>query len=151
MLVISLPAAALHVPERSRFASCNLGDLSVGNNQDRLLDDLRRVEQSLTTAGGAFIAAGDLRDVIRQVEVFGFHFAPLDIREHAEVHRHAVAEIYAVLGVRHDYESVAERERVAILCTDIADRRVLIPAEIERFSTRTRQTLETFRMIRSAL
>ena len=29
----------------------------------------------------------DLRDVIRQVEVFGFHFARLDIREHAKVHR----------------------------------------------------------------
>ena len=36
------------------------------------------------------IAAGDLHDVIRQVEVFGFHLARLDIREHAARHRQAV-------------------------------------------------------------
>ena len=33
---------------------------------------------------------GDLHDIIRQVEVFGFHFARLDIREHAGVHRAAL-------------------------------------------------------------
>ena len=47
--------------------------------------------------------AGDLRDVIRQVEVFGFHFARLDIREHADRHRAALAEILAALGVHEDY------------------------------------------------
>jgi phosphoenolpyruvate carboxylase len=58
-----------------------------------LLADLRRVERSLLDGAGAFTAAGDLRDVIRQVEVFGFHFARLDIREHARVHRRSLAEI----------------------------------------------------------
>ena len=43
---------------------------------------------------GALTAGADLRDFIRQVEVFGFHFARLDIREHARVHRRALAEIY---------------------------------------------------------
>ena len=116
-----------------------------------LLADLRRVDRSLTDGSGAFTAAGDLRDVIRQVEVFGFHFARLDIREHAGIHRRSLAEIYASLGIRDDYESLPEDERVAILCRDIADRRPLIPADISGFSAGTQETVETFRMIRNAL
>ena len=61
-----------------------------------LLADLRRVEGSLREGSGALTAASDLRDVIRQVEVFGFHYARLDIREHAAIHRRALAEIYAL-------------------------------------------------------
>jgi phosphoenolpyruvate carboxylase len=116
-----------------------------------LLADLRRVERSLTDGAGAFTAAGDLRDVIRQVEVFGFHFARLDIREHAGIHRRSLAEIYASLGIREDYESLPEDERAAILCRDIADRRPLISADISGFSAGTQETVETFRMIRNAL
>ena len=116
-----------------------------------LLADLRRVERSLNDGAGAFTAAGDLRDVIRQVEVFGFHFAQLDIREHAGIHRRSLGEIYAKLGIRDDYESLREEERVAILARDIADRRPLIPANVSGFSGGTRETVETFRMIRDAL
>jgi phosphoenolpyruvate carboxylase len=116
-----------------------------------LLADLRLVEQSLISGAGALTAGGDLHDVIRQVEVFGFHFARLDIREHAKVHRRSLAEIYARLRIRDDYESLPEAERVTILCRDIADRRPLIPADIARFSAGTQETIETFRMIRSAL
>ncbi|MGB9183867.1 MAG: phosphoenolpyruvate carboxylase, partial [Solirubrobacteraceae bacterium] len=116
-----------------------------------LLADLRGVERSLTAAAGALTAAADLRDVIRQVEVFGFHFAQLDIREHARIHRSSLSEIYATLGIEDDYESLPEDERIAILCRDIADRRPLVPTNIAGFSAATRETIETFRMIREAL
>jgi phosphoenolpyruvate carboxylase len=116
-----------------------------------LLADLRRVERSLTAGAGALTAAGDLRDVIRQVEVFGFHFARMDIREHARVHRRSLGEVYAKLGIRDDYESLPDDERVAILRSEIADRRPLIPADVSGFSDGTRETIETFRMIRNAL
>ena len=69
-----------------------------------LLADLSTIERSLNAGGGAFTAAGDLRDVIRQVEVFGFHFATLDIRQHARVHRAALAEVFRNLDVCPDYE-----------------------------------------------
>jgi len=36
--------------------------------------------------------------VIRQVEVFGFHFARLDVREHARIHRAALDEVFATLA-----------------------------------------------------
>jgi phosphoenolpyruvate carboxylase len=116
-----------------------------------LIADLRVLERSLTDGAGVFTAAGDLHDVIRQVEVFGFHFARLDVREHASRHRQALAEVYASLGISADYAALTEEERIALLVRDIEDHRPLIPADIEGFSDTTRTTIETFRMLRSAL
>ena len=116
-----------------------------------LLRDLRLVERSLRESGGALAATGDLHDVIRQVEVFGFHFARLDIREHARIHRRSLDEIYSVLGICENYSGLSEDERIARLQADIADRRPLIPADIGGFSASTRETVETFRMLRNAL
>ena len=48
-----------------------------------------------------------LHDTIRQVEVFGFHFARLDVREHAARHGEAIAEVLSALGVHEAYASLA--------------------------------------------
>lgn len=116
-----------------------------------LLGDLRRVEACLLEGPGVLTAAGDLHDVIRQVEVFGFHFARLDIREHAKVHRHSLGEIFATLGVCDGYEQLSDDERGTILRRHIADRRPLVPADISGFSDATQETLQTFRMLRETL
>ena len=136
---------------RERVRATRRHDAGAYREPSELLDDLRRVERSLLDGAGAFIAAGDLRDVIRQVEVFGFHFARLDVREQASVHRRSLGEIYATLGICEDYGALTEDERIALLCRDIADHRPLIPAEIGGFGESTRETIETFRTLRSAL
>ncbi|MGZ4275670.1 MAG: phosphoenolpyruvate carboxylase [Solirubrobacteraceae bacterium] len=113
-----------------------------------LIADLRCVERALMAGGGALTAAGDLHDVIRQVEVFGFHFARLDIRDHAGRHRNALAEILAALGVEGDYAALQTSARMDLLCRLIADRRPLIPAELGAFSESTRDVVRTFRVLR---
>jgi phosphoenolpyruvate carboxylase len=45
-----------------------------------LLDDLRVVERSLADAAGAHAGLARVRALVRQVEVFGFHLAKLDVR-----------------------------------------------------------------------
>ncbi len=118
---------------------------------DGLIADLRMIELSLKRRGDIYTAAGDLHDLIRQVEVFGFHFATLDIRQHAEVHRAALDEIFEVLGICSDYDRRPAAERAELLASHIADARPLIPADISRFSAATCEAIETFRMIRRAL
>ena len=117
----------------------------------QLRDDLDLIERSLLENAGSFTAAGDLRDVIRQVEVFGFHFARLDIREHARVHRRALAEIYADLGIESAYEELSEDRRIELLAAQISEHRPLIPADIAEFSPATQETIETFRRLRGVL
>jgi len=116
-----------------------------------LLADLRRVETSLQRGSGALTAGADLRDFIRRVEVFGFHYARLDIREHAQVHRRALAEVYRLLGVCADYEGLSDPDRLALLQAQIGDRRPLIPTDIDRFSDPTQETIQTFRTLRGTL
>jgi phosphoenolpyruvate carboxylase len=116
-----------------------------------LLGDLHAVQQSLRDGSGALTAGAELGDFIRQVQVFGFHYARLDIREHAKVHRRTLHEIYGQLGVCDDYAGLSEDDRRQLLQRQIADRRPLLPADIEHFSASTRETIETFRMLRSTL
>jgi phosphoenolpyruvate carboxylase len=118
---------------------------------DELLADLKLVERALVSDGGEFSAAGDLRDVICQVEVFGFHFATLDIRQHVKIHRAALDEVFDVLGVAPGYALMLEEERAVLLARHIAERRPLIPADISRFSDPTREAIETFRMVKNVL
>ncbi len=68
-----------------------------------LLADLRLAQRALHAQRADRIAAGDLRDVIREVEVFGFHLARLDIREHASRHRQAIADLFAYASIEPDY------------------------------------------------
>ncbi|HEY2771106.1 MAG TPA: phosphoenolpyruvate carboxylase [Solirubrobacteraceae bacterium] len=116
-----------------------------------LLADLRVVERCLLDGSGSLTAGGDLHDVIRQLEVFGFHYAKLDIREHVKVHRRSLHEVYERLGVCPDYAALGAQARIELLCTTIADRRPLIPANASGFSDGTRETIETFRMLAETL
>ncbi|HEX8796790.1 MAG TPA: phosphoenolpyruvate carboxylase [Polyangiaceae bacterium] len=66
--------AARAYPERS-------GALLFGYvSPDALLADLRVIQRSLAAHAGEHAGLGRVRDVARQVEVFGFHLAKLDVR-----------------------------------------------------------------------
>jgi phosphoenolpyruvate carboxylase len=117
-----------------------------------LIADLRAIDRALRAHGrGHYIAGGALRDLIRDVQAFGFHFARLDVRDHATVHRAAIAEILSVLGVHDAYSELPDQERAALLAREIAERRPLIPGDIGGFSTETQQAIETFRMLHDVL
>lgn len=133
---------------RERIRATAAGEDHGYEGPGALMADLRVVEASLNAGGGALAAMGDLHDVIRQVEVFGFHFARLDIRDHAARHRAALGEILDVLGVHEAYAALPESERCDLLCREIEDPRPLIPADTSGFTDETQSVIETFRMLR---
>ena len=98
----SCSPSACATPARARRAAITA--------REELVADLRVAERALRDQQAGFVAADALRDVIRQVEVFGFHFARLDVREHADIHRHAIDEILSTLGVQDGY-AIAARGR----------------------------------------
>jgi phosphoenolpyruvate carboxylase len=113
---------------------------------DEFLADLRLIDESLNQHKGERLAHGRLWDLIRQVEVFGFHLATLDIRQHSGRHRSAMAEVLARYGLAAHYERMAETERVALLNREIAGARPLT-ARLD-FGEETNETVELFRLIR---
>ena len=48
--------------------------------------DLAVLDRSLRAAGFELVAERELRDALRRVDVFGFHLASLDLRQHSGVH-----------------------------------------------------------------
>ncbi|WP_156760970.1 phosphoenolpyruvate carboxylase [Microbacterium karelineae] len=69
-------------------------DLAYRDPED-LIADLRTVQASLTGAGAARQAYGELQKLIWQVETFGFHLAELEVRQHSAVHAKVLAELDA--------------------------------------------------------
>ena len=90
-----------------------------------LLEDLRTVQASLVAAHGPVFEEGPLPDLIRAVEVFGFHLASLDMRQNSAVHARVVAELLKTAGVLEDYESLAEDARRTLLISELAHGRLL--------------------------
>lgn len=82
-------------------------------HRNEFLDDLRAIDRSLRNNGGEYLADGNLARVIRQVEIFGFHLAQLDIRQHHDEHHAAIAEL--LNDTVTDYEQHSEQDRIKIL------------------------------------
>jgi phosphoenolpyruvate carboxylase len=88
--------------------------------------DLTTIAQSLKATGGAIVARGRLRSLQRAVDVFGFHLAPIDLRQNAKVHERTIAEIFAAVSPGLDYRNLNEEERVALLRRELASPRPLV-------------------------
>ena len=85
-----------------------------------LENDLRTLATSLDTHGGRLLAGGRLRRLIRAVEVFGFHLAPIDLRQNSDVHARTVGELLAVAGRCTNYADLDEDARIAMLIEELS-------------------------------
>jgi phosphoenolpyruvate carboxylase len=102
--------------------------------------DLDAVARGLQAQGAGVLAQGALRDLRRQVSVFGFHLAPIDLRQDAGEHERVVAELLARAGVESDYANLDEAARVALLAGELVSPRPLHSPHLE-YSTTTRSEL----------
>lgn len=114
-----------------------------------LWEDLRLVRDSLR-AGKAELAARAVDRLMRQVAVFDLHLATLDLRQHSERHRSALAEITQVLGLEKTYLQMNEQERANWLTAELSTPRPLVATDA-RYTEETTETLNVFRVARRAL
>ncbi|GHO44963.1 phosphoenolpyruvate carboxylase [Ktedonospora formicarum] len=118
-------------------------------NAQELLADLILVRDSLLAGGETELAHGLLTRLIRQVEVFGFYFVSLDVRQHSERHAQALAELLSTTGLCKDYRALDEEQRLNILNNLLGDPRVLTRPGLQ-LSPETWHILHTFQAIRQA-
>ena len=90
-----------------------------------LRTELKVLANSLKLNGSRNLAGGRLRRLMRGVQIFGFHLAPIDLRQNSEVHARSVAELLAGAGRCPDYEALSENERISLLTAEIATPRPL--------------------------
>lgn len=102
-----------------------IGQATPYANPEALRADLKVLANSLKLNGSARLAGGRLRRLIRAVQVFGFHLAPIDLRQNSEVHARTVAELLAGAGRCADYAALSEVDRNKLLVEEIATPRPL--------------------------
>ncbi len=101
------------------------GQAAPYDGPDALKADLQAVQDALIASYGEAFAQGGLPDLIRGVEIFGFHLARLDLRQNSAVHARVVAELLKGAGVSPDYEALDEEARCDLLLAELAHGRLL--------------------------
>ena len=96
-----------------------------------LAADLDALASGLEEQGAGRLARGRLRDLRRKLSVFGFHLAPIDLRQSSDEHAAVVAELLKHAGVAADYASLDEASRVALLARELAGPRPLRSPYVE--------------------
>jgi phosphoenolpyruvate carboxylase len=114
-----------------------------------LADDLKEIKESAEAHLTKTKKLKTIRKVIRQVEMFGFHLATLDIRNHSGEHETAVHEILKTVHVAEDYMGLTEEDKQEVLCQVLNDPRPLLLFD-GRYSKATQDMLSVFRMIKEA-
>ncbi|MEW5887655.1 MAG: phosphoenolpyruvate carboxylase [Pseudomonadota bacterium] len=121
-----------------------VGDAPPYADAAELSADLDVIHRSLTANGSALLARGRLRRLRRAVDVFGFHLAPLDMRQNSDVHERVVAELLRVARPEPDYSTLDEDARIALLLQELATPRPLVSPHV-RYSEETTAELAILR------
>jgi phosphoenolpyruvate carboxylase len=107
-----------------------------------LAADLNVVHEALLEAGAPLAGEGRLRDLRRAVAIWGFHLAPLDLRQESRVHGRVVGELVARATGRRGYDELAEGERQELLLRELATPRPLVSPHVA-YSEETAEALAT--------
>ena len=118
-------AATARVLDQVEPVRHEIGSAAHYGSPDTLRADLKMLANSLKLNGSANLAGGRLRRLLRAVQVFGFHLAPIDLRQNSEVHARSVAELLAGAGRCPDYEALSEVDRIRLLVEEISTPRPL--------------------------
>ncbi|HEX7053476.1 MAG TPA: phosphoenolpyruvate carboxylase, partial [Burkholderiales bacterium] len=102
--------------------------------------ELGIISGALRNHGAALLARGRLRLLERKASLFGFHLAPLDLRQSSDVHEAAVAELLARAGIA-GYEALDEEQRVELLSRELRSPRLLRSPYVA-YSAQTQKELD---------
>jgi phosphoenolpyruvate carboxylase len=110
--------------------------------------DLDVLHRALISHKCGLLGRGRLRRLRHAVAIFGFHLAPLDLRQNSDVHARSVAELLAIARPGCDYLSLDEDGRIALLLEELATPRPLTAPGVS-YSDETRGELAIFHTAQS--
>jgi len=92
----------------------------------QFIADLDVLIESLLRHGAVYLARGRLANLRRAAEVFGFHLAPLDMRQHSAIHEQTVSELLAHGASITNYAELDETARRQVLLSTLQAGKPLI-------------------------
>ncbi|MDD2914377.1 MAG: phosphoenolpyruvate carboxylase [Gallionella sp.] len=97
------------------------------------IHDLDVLIASLLNHGAVYVARGRIAHLRRAVEVFGFHLAPLDMRQHSAIHEQVVSELFSHSSGKANYKDLDEAARREVLLAALQTGKPLL-AELGQYS-----------------
>jgi phosphoenolpyruvate carboxylase len=119
------------------------------NSPEEFIQDLQVMEVSLRAHFADYVADKYIKKLIRQVELFGFHLAALDIRQHSKEHENAMTEILAKMGITPDYSKLSEDEKISLLTNVLNDPRPITSTYLD-YTEGTKECLDVYRTVGKA-
>lgn len=111
-----------------------------------LIEDLKIIDRSLRHHYADYVADSHIKRMIRQVELFGFHTATLDIRQHSQEHENAMTEVLANMNIVSNYSDLSEDEKIELLGQLLNDPRPLT-SPYQEYSASTTECLNVYRTV----
>jgi phosphoenolpyruvate carboxylase len=112
---------------------------------DELSADIELIRQVLLEDGNTEVAANEVQSWLDQINVFGFHTARLDVRQHAAVYREVMEEFWREAGLISNDGLPTESERQLLLTGGLDPLSAQKPASS---GPKTVETLNLFRTLR---
>ncbi|MDF2669960.1 MAG: phosphoenolpyruvate carboxylase [Paenibacillus sp.] len=119
------------------------------NGPDEFVKDLRIIETSLRSHYADYAADHFIQKLIRQIDLFGFHLATLDVRQHSKEHESAMAEILAKMQIVDNYAALTEQEKIDLLGGLLNDPRPLVSPYME-YTEGTSECISVYKTIKAA-
>lgn len=124
----------------------NMTGIERYQSPEEFIEDLNIIDRSLRFHFADYVADTYIQKLIRQAELFGFHTATLDIRQHSQEHENAMAEILRKMNVTQDYAQLSEDEKIELLNNLLNDPRPLT-TPYQEYSDSTEECLEVYRTV----
>ncbi|MBC8214000.1 MAG: phosphoenolpyruvate carboxylase [Candidatus Marinimicrobia bacterium] len=126
-------------------------DATIVYTAENLLTDLKLIKTALKESGLHILA--EMENICHlecRLRTFGFSMVASDIRQHSNVHAHAVAELLKLGGVEENYLNLSESDKLNLLTEELQNPRPL-SANWETLSDDSRKVVETFKIIKETL
>ncbi|TWT48565.1 phosphoenolpyruvate carboxylase [Botrimarina hoheduenensis] len=124
----------------------DLPDEAGYRSAEDLAVDVRLLRKALTPTepGGSDVGA-EVQSWLDQIATFGLHTARLDIRQHADVYRGVMEELWAAIGLLKADEPLDESRRQQLLLETLPIAANIAPIDLSETAQRT---LQLFRVLR---
>lgn len=120
------------------------------SNSNELIKHLQLLEESLYQRKAGLLVKGDIKPIIRKLNLIGFHLAKIDIRQNSERHEKAFIELLGTVShqMADSFLSYSEEKKVELLLEEFRNPRPLI-GKGSNISVETQDILDSLEVIRN--